>query len=77
MAIPNFVTGTQDQIVDTVASVNEILGKVPTPDLAAYSFVERLPARQAVVERAFVVAQEILENQKQFTIRLLEATVRA
>jgi len=74
MPVPSLVTGVQDQIVDAVKSINEAFAKiVPMPELPDLPFAGRLPAPEALVESAFTTAGELLESQKQFTIRLLEA----
>jgi hypothetical protein len=78
MPIPNFVLTIEDQVVETVKSINETVAKVlPAPELPDLPFAERLPTPTAIVERAFATAGEVLENQKQFAVRLLEAATPA
>lgn len=70
--IVDIVKNAQDSIVETVRKWSESAGKA-LPDLPAAPGADQLPKAEQVVENAFDLAQRLLNNQREFAERLVEA----
>ena len=66
------VKKAQDAIIETVGKWSETAGKA-LPDLPSAPGADQLPQPEQVVENAFDLAQRLLDNQREFATRLVQA----
>ena len=66
---------SQEQFLKAVSAASAWVPKVPTPPAPA--FVATLPTAREVVEANFAFAAKLLKQQKDFTEKLIAATISA
>ena len=69
------ISATQDLVVTTLTTVTEA-AKPLLERLPSLPFADKLPNPTAVVESTFSTAEKLLANQKDLSLRLIDASLR-
>jgi hypothetical protein len=70
------ISTTQELFLSTVRSLAETT-KSYTQELPELPFADQLPSAVSVVESAYASAEKFLANQKEFSVKLIEAYLPA